>query len=371
MDEMIFFDNAKDNVTNFFEKEFDNFPPLMMSHFLNKFNEILNYTEEGIKIKPKIVFTDSVETIVKSLSKTTFMTVFEDNEATMFNSRIKSLLAIAKHDWCLFIDIKENKIRYGLLISFRSIKDKSLLQSLEENASLKDKGIHCIVARPLNFYTMLLHSTSGENLFVNFSLDKTKNNIFTTEIKELVDASFSKLRTTQRKLQDMKNLYFNIFSHVMNDVNGAICVVVDKDYEDEGLFEDGIWLKDPISFSKLFTQSKSYSEVKLQAYSDLFIQMLNFDGITIIDNQGRLRAYNVFVEPNSKKVGYIVGGARKRAAFHILTSKQKGIIGVYFQSHEGEVFFQEIKTHKKHITSAKKVAPKTLKEDSSSNSSKN
>ena len=71
--------------------------------------------------------------------------------------------------------------------------------------------------------------------------------------------------------------------------------------------------------------------------------MLNFDGITIIDNQGRLRAYNVFVEPNSKKVGYIVGGARKRAAYFILSTKKKGIVGVYFQSHEGEVFFQELK----------------------------
>ena len=75
--------------------------------------------------------------------------------------------------------------------------------------------------------------------------------------------------------------------------------------------------------------------------------MLNFDGITIIDNQGRLRAFNVFVEPNSKKVGYIVGGARKRAAYYILSSKKKDIIGVYFQSHEGEVFFQELKRPKK------------------------
>ena len=84
--------------------------------------------------------------------------------------------------------------------------------------------------------------------------------------------------------------------------------------------------------------------------------MLNFDGITIIDNQGRLRAYNVFVEPNSKKVGYIVGGARKRAAYFILSSKKKGIVGVYFQSHEGEVFFQELKgreTSKKKSTTPK------------------
>lgn len=345
MEEMIFFDNAKEHVTNFFEKEFENFPPLLMSNFLNKFNDILNYSEEGKSIKPRIIFTDNIEAIIRTFPKSNALTIFEDAEPTMFNSRLKSILAITRNDWCLFVDIKENKITYGLVMSFRSIKDKKFLQQLEENTTLKDRPtkIHCVVIRPLNFFTMYLHSISGNDLVVNFALDKSKNNIFSAEIKEFVDATFSKLRTTQRKLQDMKNMYINIFTNVMSDVNGAICVIVDKDYKDNGLFADGIWLKEPISFSKLFTQSKSYSEEKLQAYAELFINMLNFDGITIIDNQGRILAYNVFVEPNSKKVGYIVGGARKRAAYFILSSKRKGIVGVYFQSHEGEVFFQEIK----------------------------
>ncbi len=345
VNEMIFFDNAKESVTNFFETEFENFPPLLMSHFLNKFNDIMNYSEEGMKIKPKIIFTDNVEAIVRAIPKSSLLCLFEDSDATMFNSRLKSILAIANNDWCLYIDIKENKISYGLVMTFRSIKDKNFLQALQDNSSLRERQVkmHCIIARPLNFYTMLLHSISGNDLTVNFSLDKSKSNIFATEIKEFVDVTFSKLRTTQRKLQDMKNMYLNIFTNVMNDVNGAICVIVDKDYTDNGLFEDGIWLKEPISFSKLFTQSKSYSEEKLQAFADLFINMLNFDGITIIDNLGRLRAYNVFVEPNSKKVGYIVGGARKRAAYFILSTKRKGIVGVYFQSHEGEVFFQALK----------------------------
>ena len=69
MEEMIFFDNAKDNVTNFFEKEFENFPPLLMSHFLNKFNDLLNYSEEESNIKPRIVFTDNIDAIVKAIPK--------------------------------------------------------------------------------------------------------------------------------------------------------------------------------------------------------------------------------------------------------------------------------------------------------------
>ena len=361
MDKMIFFDGAKDNITNFFETEFANFPPLLMSHFLNKFNDLLNYTEEGTIIQPKIVFTNNIDSVVRSIPKSYAMTLFEDPNATNFNSRLKSILAITKNDWCLFIDIKENKISYGILMSFTSIKDRNLIRSLQENTSIKDKvdKVYCIIARPLNFYSMSLHSISGNDLIVNFSLDKSKSNIFNKEIGEVVDATFSKLRTTQRKLQDMKNMYLNIFTNVLSYVNGSICVIVDKDYKDNGLFEDGIWFKEPISFSKLFTQSKSYSEEKLQAYADLFMNMLNFDGITIIDNLGRLRAYNVFVEPNSKKVGYIVGGARKRAAFYILSTRKKDIVGVYFQSHEGEVFFQEVPKREPRKTQLKKIEKPT------------
>jgi phosphoribosylaminoimidazolecarboxamide formyltransferase/IMP cyclohydrolase len=74
-------------------------------------------------------------------------------------------------------------------MSFTSIKDKSLLRALEENTTLKDRPvkIHCVVARPLNFYSMKLHSISGNDLIVNFSLDKSKSNIFNNEIREFVE----------------------------------------------------------------------------------------------------------------------------------------------------------------------------------------
>ncbi len=347
MEQFVFYNDAKEQVTNFFEKEFSSFPPLILSNFLNRFNDFLNYSEEGKIIRPNIIFTNNIEAISKALPKANLYTIFEDNQPTQFFARLKSILAIAERNWLMFVDIKEQKISYGLLMSFGSIKDKLLIDNLLNSNSLKERAgkINCIIARPLNFYTMALNSTSGESMIVNFSLDPSKQSTFAVEIEEFVDTAFSKLRTTQRKLQDMKNMYLNIFSTVMNDVHGAICVIVDKDYVDTGLFSDGIWLKEPISFSKLYTQSTSYSEEKLQAFSNLFINMLNFDGITIINNKGQILAYNVFVEPNSKRVGYIVGGARKRAAYYILSGKRKGIIGVYFQSHEGEVFFQSTTTH--------------------------
>ena len=358
MDEMLFYDRARENVAKFFEREFPTFPPLILSHLLNRFIELLNYKEEGNFIRPKLVLTDNIEAIVKTIPNAHSIMIFEDDDASMFNLRLKSLLAVTNSDWCVFVDIKQ-KISYGLIMSFSSIKEKGFLSALESNLSLRERRakLHCIVMRPLNFFTMQLHSISGDNLIINLALDKTMYSQVSSETEELVDATFSKLRTTPRKLQDMKNMCLNIFQRVMNDVSGAICVVVDKEYKDTGLFEDGIWLKEPISFSKLFTQSKSFNETKLQNYADLFVKMISYDGITIIDNMGRILAYNVFVEPSNKKVGYIVGGARKRAAYYILNSKRKGIVGVYFQSHEGEVFYKEIGTNKK-AKSKQKLTPK-------------
>ena len=88
-------------------------------------------------------------------------------------------------------------------------------------------------------------------------------------------------------------------------------------------------------------QTNSYSEAKLQNIAELFIAMLNYDGITIVDNAGRIRAYNVFIN-NNNKLTNIVGGARKRAAYTVINSKVKKIIGVYFQSQDGEIFYEEV-----------------------------
>jgi len=119
--------------------------------------------------------------------------------------------------------------------------------------------------------------------------------------------------------------------------------VVDQGYQRDEFLSDGIWLETPISLSKLFMQTNNYSEQKLTATTNLFLTMLNKDGITVIDNAGNILAYNVFVEADLKAVAGIIGGARKRAAYTVINSRRKDIIGVYFQSYDGEIFFANVK----------------------------
>jgi len=83
--------------------------------------------------------------------------------------------------------------------------------------------------------------------------------------------------------------------------------------------------------------------------------MLNYDGITVIDNAGRILAYNVFVESEKNATRNIIGGARLRAAYSLLNTKNKRVIGVYFQSQEGDNFYKTINDAKADLQQANKI----------------
>ncbi len=357
MEEITIFEQGRNNLINFINKEYDGFDQRLLSHFLNSFNELLDYREEGTHTKPKIIFTNNIDSIVKAIPKAYKLQVFEDNDASMFNSRLKPLIAIAKKEWAIYIENKDEKFIYGICKTLNSLKEKSLITQIRESTYLRDRAdkIQCIVARGVNDFEMNLFSTHGNMMKINTALNPNKSFNNDETVSEFTKACFSALRTTQKKLGEVQTMFSNIFEKVIDDLNGAMCVVVDKNYKDNGFFEDGIWLETPISFSKLFTQSKSYSEEKLQAFATLLINMLNFDGITVVDTTGRVLAYNVFVENNINRTKNVVGGARKRAAYTIINSRRKHIVGVYFQSHEGEIFYKSLvkpKTTKAKTTKA-------------------
>ena len=344
MEEITIFEQGRNNLINFFNTEYEGFDQRLLSHFLNSFNELLDYREEGSHTKPKLIFTNNIDSIIKAVPKAYKLQVFEDEDASMFSSRLKPLIAIAKKEWCIYIENKEGKFIYGICKTLNSLKEKGLLTQVAESTYLRDRAdkINCIVARSVNDFEMNLFSTRGNSIRINTSLNPVSDTNHEQTINDFTNACFSKLRTTKKKLGEVQVMFNNIFRKVIEDLNGAMCVIVDKDYKDNGFFEDGIWLDDPISFSKLFTQSKSYSEEKLQAFATLLINMLNFDGITLIDTTGRVLAYNVFVESNIKRTKNVIGGARKRAAYTIINSRRKRIVGVYFQSHEGEIFYKSL-----------------------------
>lgn len=340
--ENIYFEAGQEAILKFIETEWPEFPNRLSAQLINLCSTLGNYEEEGTKLRPSILITNNIDVLIKSVKNSHKLVIFEDENINAFRSNMKSLMPFSVHNWNIYLQInKDETIEYGLYKSFNSIKEHSFNTNLFLNEELHSKTdkTYAFLVQATSATALSFKGIKQNVLNLNFTLESKKTLNFDEEISDFVDASFSKLRTTKNKLIQIKTMYKNIFENVFNHIHGCICVVVDKDYKDEGFFSDGIWLKTPIEFSKLFTQTKSYSEEKLTSFSELFMDMLNYDGITIIDNKGRIRAYNVFVESDASKENNILGGARKRAAFTVINSKTPKIVGCYFQSQEGEIFY--------------------------------
>jgi hypothetical protein len=346
VNENIFYIDAKTKIVDFLSSEFGGaFPIKLQNRLLNFFPQIANYEEEGKKYKPTIFLTNNIDSVCRSIPNTSKIELFQDTNENLFVSRLKSLVPFCNLDWCVYVSVTDEKAEYGIFRIINSIKDEAIAGAMFKSEALlaRTERVFGIYIYAENAWTVTMKSLKGRAVNINFALDiKTVNN-WDEEIQEFVDASFEKLKTSKKKLTDIKNMYKNIFKNVLRSVNGTICMVVDADYVRDDFLEDGIWLEDPINLSKLFAQSNQYNEQKLITIADVFMAMLNYDGITVVDNMGRILAYNVFIETSLKLAGNIIGGARKRAAYTIINSHRPNIIGVYFQSHEGEMFYAPVK----------------------------
>ena len=346
MIESVFYVDAKSKIVDFLDAAFDDFPVKLQNRFLNFFPIMTNYQEEGVRYNPDLILTDNIDAIVKQLPHPKKVEMFDDENGNMFDSRIRSLVPFCRSDWCVYIEAANGRVVYGIVKNIGSIKDKSLEDLIFLSPEVSDKlssKISAVLCYANTRWTVTMRSLKGNTLNTNFALDIMGHSDMDNEIAALVDAAFTKLRTTARKLDELKTLFHNMFKNVLRDVGGTICVVVEKDYEPDDFFKDGIWLTEPISLSKLFLQTNNYSEQKLISTAELFLTMLNKDGITVINNAGDILAFNVFVASNLKEVGNIMGGARKRAAYTVINSRRKGLVGVYFQSYDGEIFFAPAK----------------------------
>ncbi|MCL2570328.1 MAG: hypothetical protein FWE16_03925 [Firmicutes bacterium] len=349
MNENIFYLDAKNKIVDFLGENYDDFPIKLQNRFLNFFPKMVNYEEEGHKYRPRLLFTNNIEAVIKSLPFPSKLELFRDENEHMFASRLKALVPFTSHDWCIYVNCGEDEITYGIFRNINSIKEQGLEDVIFKSPHLKDRSdkVFGIYAYAENAWAVTMKSIKGNEISINFALDIKVVNDWDGEINAFVDASFSKLKATSKKSAEIKTMYKNIFKNVLRNIHGTICVVVDQDYPTsefrDDFLDDGIWLREPISFSKLYIQGQHNVEPKLNAISAVFMSMLEFDGITVVDNAGNILAYNVFVEANLRTSGNIMGGARKRAAYTIINSRKKLIIGVYFQSHDGEMFYAPLK----------------------------
>ncbi len=347
----VFYTSAKESVKDFMAMEFPSFSPNETVGLINSCYKFLNYEEEGVKIRPTIYVTTNVHAVAKAIPDCVEICFYADENANNFNQRIKALMCFCLSGWSIYINYSSG-VQYGIIKALNSIKEKALDKLIFDKEYMpviasKSKLIYMAVVAD---GVMSFSGIQGNKTNICFNMANIMPHDSEDNIARFVNDGLTKLKTTKKKREDIKNMYNNIFTKMFHNSHGTICVIVDKDFKDtKGLLADGTWLPEPIQLAKMFLTSKSFSESRLRDYSDVLVTMLNYDGITVVDNAGRILAYNVFVASEKSVARNIVGGARRRAAYTLLNTNNKKIIGVYFQSQDGDAFYRNIKESRAQV----------------------
>lgn len=328
----------------------------MRTELLKLLNKLCRYEEEEKRIFPHIIIGHNIESVdMKKIFQADILHLQKDPDGKNFNRRLKSMLPFCNNGWRVYIDIQEDHINYGLLRTFTGIEGLSIDESLLSNdsesvATLKSEyDMGFVIITPFSTDEIILRGMDQSQLVISFRFGESNISGFIDVKNKFVDDFI-----TDYNSDEVKRCIKKVFDTFEQKVHGTICLVVDKKCTlPDDVLKDGIFLEEPIDILNLTNEilnikSKSdepgyltYLNERFYAITGLFVEMLNFDGITVVDNAGKIRAYNVFIKPQNTSQN-INGGARKRAAMSLKSCENKNYIGVYFQSQDGQCIYERV-----------------------------
>lgn len=331
------------------------------NNFINILPSFFNYKEESTSIRPSIFFTKNINKIT-SLSRYTKKIVItkDDVDGSNLKKILKMLLPFCNIGWVIYIDFSGDHVEYGLLRSLTGIRgyttqNELLVQVYEDDISL-------LLIDLISEYELKFHGIKGSETVIDFRFD---NNSFESEYEKiLLDMSNDLLSglvlpANKRVIDSVKKLLNTLYTKS----HGTIILIVDQKCNKlpEDIFLDGTWLPEPIDLIKVINdidnnlrnndiKSKQFENKginlefnleKFYAYSGLLFEMVNVDGVTILNNNGQVIGYNCFAKNEIENTRTVVGGARKRAFEAICSNGNENIIGVYFQSQDGDRIYRK------------------------------
>ena len=346
------FKNSKETIKGFFLAEKIILPDKLCDDLLSFLSEACDYQEEEVRIKPRIlVFKSNNFSHFLYLHQATYIILAEDRaNDTPLRKRLKSSLPFCNNGWRVCINVREDTIEYGLIRTFNGPMGFTLEEMLSNSpkADMESLGMNFVLIDVLSRFEICLQTLTARCL-INFRLSQNRDKALPVSdyLDDLLCAYSGNDTEKSMSLEKAKRAYRKLLDLFSQKLHGSICFIIKQEHQlPDDIFQDGIFLKDPIDiYNVLMNELKQEqrqpceaiisSHEKYHAYTGLLLQMLNVDGITIVDNKGRIRAYNVFVKPDVNNSIPVNGGARKRTAKYLSGLKNDNYIGVYFQSQDG------------------------------------
>lgn len=331
----MYFEHSKTHFENILLNEKLTIKQDNLDDLLKLLSKMTTYEEEEVKIRPHFYITENIQAVLKLAPHKIYQEMIRITYDNLkFNKIIKSLIPLCNKGWIIVIEFQESAVNFSILkyiAKHKSEEQEKILLDLKDNISeFKLLSVECI-----NSHQIKLHGIESGINYIDFYLYEIEN----LNKYKLIDEIISDIPKFN-ELNETVSVVRNFMSIAFDNVHGCIILIVDETSKKvEKISKDFIRLTKPISIMKyaenaLQSLQDSNSIEEYYAINGLFMNLLNIDGITVVNTKGEIIGYNLFYIKNSYG-GTIIGGARKRAAYNLAYSRHEHIVGVYFQSQDG------------------------------------
>ena len=340
----MYFSSVPNKVRDFFLKENIKLPRYFLNNLLTFMPRVCSYEEEESKIKPSLTISTNMDEAVKQAPGTFRLKISKGKKnGNDIEKKLKPLIPFCNNGWHVYINISPKYMEYGLMRAFTGLKGLSVTETLftSEESIKQSLGFKLIELTALNNFEIKMRGLLGNELIIDSRfVDTSPNRDSFLEMSEDISSGIEDDTTRET----VNKVFYNLLKVLTQKVHGTICMIVKSGYKfPNAHLSDGIWLEEPIDLSQYslnhIQNPGDISAEMFYALSGVFIEMLNHDGITIVDNKGCVRGYNMFISKENLKADEISGGSRKRAAYTLSQLSDPNVIGVYFQSQDGNSFY--------------------------------
>lgn len=319
----------------------ENFPktPLLKEGILELIGLISDYFEEGQRLYPEILLVTDWD-YFKSISNREIIINSADLSAEEFSKILKLCAPLAVGNWNIVIEIKENKLKYGLIDAEIIETSPSLYEQTVGELGVIQNEYALAYIKNIGSKTVEL---IGQQSRLVVSLDLIELNLEeNNDIHNLCE------QITLNCDKEIKNTIFTFISKTLNEAirigHGNLIAIVEDDCDViqnlKSQFEDCIYLERPIDFQEFIKtceiEKSNDASVNLISHSKILISMLNHDGITIVTNTAKVVGYHMFIPKIDGDID-VNGGARTRAYQSMINSKT--FVSCLYKSQDGKSKF--------------------------------
>ncbi len=297
-----------------------------------------HYREEGTALYPLVFLCDDLDALLTHVDGADALALGHGPESPDTVRRaLKTCAPLAQGGWSAYFERHDGGLRYGVFRTDDFVLRETPLEVLRRTDDPKLRAVGVVrVADDV----VELRGGVGPSRYVYLSGARTDGAPPGVVSRELLTGVTRDCDPARRN--DLYVFYRRVLLDVVRASHGTLLVVVPAHTRAEALFQDGVFLPEPVDVGAVIAAYRAHADsttrASLQALRALLRGMLSSDGITVLRSDGAIVAFNVFVShassPDSRS-GATPGGARRRTFEALTALVGHGLVAAFYRSQDG------------------------------------